>query len=379
MQKSSHLIMLMLCLLMVLPTIAQDVQTITDEASGVTYRIETFLEANFPVGMVFLPDGRLLYNEKTTGRVRLVDADGTRQLEPVIELPTDALQERGMLGIAVDPDFENNRWVYVVHTRAGTARDFPANTLVRFRLNDEGLGEDLETLLSAPIETGFLLHNGGNVHFDDEGYLYVSFGDLGDASNSQNPDTLEGAVHRFVVTDDGLIPAEGNPYGDDNSTYALGFRNPFDFTFDPETGRVFVTEVGPNCDDEINMIIPRFNYGWREEYECVGDDLITDVELYAPPLLSFNPVTAPTGIAFYTGDLAPAWQGDLFYCNWNFGELWRVVLDESRSRVAETHLIDLGDADCKIDLVQDAEGAFYFGTVGEGGGAIMKLTPIQDE
>ena len=210
-------------------------ETFTDEA-GVSYVVEPFRVANFPVGMVFTEDGRLFYNEKITGNVRLVNADGTFQPEPVINLPTDALQERGMLGIALDPNYETNGYIWVVHTAQGTTRDFPANNLVRFR-EENGIGHDPEIMLSIPIDNGKLLHNGGNIHFDETGLLYVSFGDYGDAENAQDLDNPRGKIHRFAVTDEGLIPAEGNLSG--GSIFAYGFRNPFDFTFDPIGGNLF--------------------------------------------------------------------------------------------------------------------------------------------
>ena len=354
---------------------AQDtftLQTFTDVETGVTYRLERYLLAQFPVGMVFLPDGTLLYNEKITGNVRLVSPDGKLQTEPVIHLPTNALQERGMLGLAIDPNFAENQHVYVVHTREGTSRDYPANELVRFTLLD-GIGGDPQVLASYPITTGELLHNGGNVVFDSEGYLYLTLGDFGDSSNSQNVDSPLGKVLRFEVTADGLIPAPNNPFADDNPAYAIGFRNPYDLTFDPDTGRIFVAEVGPNCDDELNILLRGFNYGWREDYECVGEALVTEVDLYMRPILSFNPVDAPTGLLVYRGEMFPEWQGNLFLCNWNFGDLRRITLNESGTQAEQVSVLDLGDVGCRIDLVEGLDGSLYFGTVVEGSGAIMRV------
>ncbi len=352
-------------------------RTFTDPVTNTTYRLERYLLANFPVGMAFLPDGTLLYNEKTTGSVRLVTPEGRLQPQPVLTLPTSALQERGMLGLAVDPNFEQTRYIYVVHTREGTARDFPANQLVRFRL-EEGRGVDPQVLASYPITNGSLLHNGGNVHFGTDGRLYLSLGDYGEAVHSQDLNSPLGKILRFQVTEDGLIPAVGNPYGDDNPAYAIGFRNPFDFTFDALTGRLYVSEVGPSCDDEINLVLPGFNYGWRPDYECVGTGLIRGLTLYAPPLLSFTPVEAPTGIIVYRGAAFPAWQGNLLFCNWNFGDLRRVVLSADGTKAEAVHKLDLGRVGCRIDLVEGPDGAIYFGTVEAGSGAIMRLVPVTE-
>lgn len=350
-------------------------RTRTDIPTGTRYRVERYIDANFPVGMVFLPDGRLLYNEKTTGNVRLVSAQGVRQIAPVINLPTDSLQERGMLGITIDPNFEDNQRVYVVHTRIGDARNFPANTLVRFVLTDDGKAQDLETLASYPITSGELLHNGGNVHFNGKGELFLSLGDFGFPQNAQIITEPHGKIHRFILTEDGIAPAPDNPFGADNSAYALGLRNPFDFTFDPETGHVWVAEVGPSCDDEINLVLAGFNYGWRENYECVGKGFIPRLTLYMPPVLTFTPVEAPTGILFYQGDAFPEWRGNLFFCNWNFGDLRRVVLDETRTRAEAVYDIDLAGEKCRLDLLEGIDGAVYFGTVGGGDGAVMRIVP----
>ncbi len=349
-------------------------RVLIDNVTGTRYIIEEVTKANFPVGMVFLPDGRLLYNEKTTGNVRLLSAEGILQREPVLTLPTDALQERGMLGLAIDPLFNENGRVYVVHTRLGDSRNYPANTLVRFRLVD-GVAQDVETLASYPITTGELLHNGGNVHFDDEGSLFLSLGDFGNPSNSQDLDVPQGKMLRFMVDEAGITPHPDNPFGEDNPAYALGFRNPFDFTFDPVTGNLFTAEVGPSCDDEINLVLEGFNYGWDANYKCTGKAVLGQYTLYMPPLLTYTPVIAPTGIAFYTGDAFPEWQNNLFVCDWNFGELRRIVLNEARTAVISEQLIPLGNATCKLDLVIGADGALYFGTVGQGGGAILRLKP----
>jgi glucose/arabinose dehydrogenase len=359
---------------LIMPVLAQD-EVFTHEPTNTRYRLETYVNANFPVGMAFAPDGRLFYNEKITGSVRVVLPDGTVQSEPVITLPTDALQERGMLGLALSPQFETDSTIYVVHTLEGTTRDYPANRLVRFTIDENNIGGAVEELLKFPITTGELLHNGGNIHFDEAGYLYLSLGDFGDATNAQNINTPQGAIHRFEVTDEDVIPAAANPFGDDNSVYAYGLRNPFDFTIDPFSDWLFAAEVGANCDDEIDVIQAGGNYGWSDTYECIGTGDIPDLADYVPPMLSFTPVISPTGIVVYDGAAFPEWQGDLIFCDWNFGKMRRVVLDELRTRALEVHEIDLGATMCRIDLVLGLDGSLYFGTVDNEGGRIVRLTP----
>jgi glucose/arabinose dehydrogenase len=324
--------------------------------------------------MVFAPDGRLFYNEKTTGNVRVVLADGTLQEEVVVNLPTDALQERGMLGITLSPNFEEDNMVYVVHTLLGDARDYPANRLVRFRIDENNLAGDIEELYSVPIVSGELLHNGGNVHFDEDGYLYLSVGDNGDATNAQNLENPRGKLHRFEVTEEGLaIPAD-NPF-ENSSVYAYGFRNPFDFTFDAYGDYIYLAEVGPDCDDEINVVIAGRNYGWQEDYRCSNPLNPLYLSDYIAPMLAYTPTITPTGIVIYDGEAFPAWQGNLLFCDWNKGVLHRIVLDESRTEASEVHELDLGEQTCKLDLVISLDGSLYFGTVGNGAGEILRLVP----
>jgi glucose/arabinose dehydrogenase len=376
MKQFSWMIVLLVLVMQIVTAQAQNSGILTDSASGVRYTVEQYLTANFPVGMVFAPDGTLYYNEKITGNVRFVRPDGTTRIQPVITLPTDALQERGMLGITLSPNFAEDRLMYVMHTQAGDVRNYPANRLVRFVVDEDQRGGEVEELLRVPIENGLLLHNGGNVHFDEDGYLFVSLGDYGDAVNAQDLTTPQGALHRFEVTADGLVAAGGNPFGDDNSIYAYGLRNPFDFTIDPLSDLVFVSESGPDCDDEVNAILPGFNYGWGPDYACIGMGVMTGLpHLYAAPMLSFTPTIAPTGIVVYQGDAFPEWEGDLLFCDWNTGTLRRVELSERRTRAEAVYEIDLGGAQCRVDLVIGPEGGLYFGTVGADGGAIMRLLP----
>ena len=354
-------------------TIPTNAQITFTDSEGVTYRVEKFIDANFPVGMVFTPDGELFYLEKTTGNVRYVAPDGTRQLEPVITFDTDALQERGMLSIELDPDYENNGYIWLFYTAPGTEFEFSSNKVVRFYVED-GIGSDPIEFLSVQIDTANLLHNGGGLKFDEQGNLYVGFGDYGDPTRPQNFDVPHGKIHRFKIERDILLIPEDNPF-EDSSIFAYGLRNPFDYDFDPVSGRLFATENGENCDDEINLILAGFNYGFRENYECVGTDRITGLSRYLPPLLSYTPTIAPVGITFYDHPAVPQWENDLFFCSWKDGVLHRLRLSSGRNQVESDTAIDLGIIQCRIDVTVSPDGSIYFGSVGDGGGAIYRLVP----
>lgn len=188
---------------------------------------------------------------------------------------------------------------------------------------------------------------------------------------------MQGAIHRFEVTDSGLQPAPGNPFGAESSIYAYGLRNLFDFTFDPYSDTIFGTENGPSCDDEINVVLPGRNYGWDVDYQCMGLENLTDFPDYQRPLLSYTPTIAPTGIVVYDGEAFPQWQGNLFFCDWNRGILHRVVLDDTRTQALGVFNIELGDTQCRLDLVIGPDNGLYFGTVGDGGGSIMRILPVE--
>lgn len=342
---------------------------------GITYTVERYVMANYPVALAFAPDGRLFYTEKTTGNVRVVSADGVTQREPVITLPTDSLAERGMLGLALDPAYAENGYIWVVHTAPGTTRDFPANNLVRFREQD-GVGSDPEIMLSIPITEGTLIHNGGNIRFDADGLLYLSVGDYERAANSQDLSVPQGKIHRFAVTDDGLVPAPGNPF-EDNSIYAYGFRNPWDFAIHPQTGFIYATENGQHCDDEINLVLRGFNYGAGPGYVCGGTAAGIDLTRHLKPLLAFTPTQAPTGIVIYDHPAVPQWQGKVFFCVWNDGypSLRMLTLNAAGNSVEQVDEINLGAGRCRIGITVGPEGGLYFSTVGSEGGAIYRLLP----
>lgn len=331
-----------------------------DPGSLAQYVVEQYKPANYPVALAFAPDGRLFYTEKATGMVRVIPAGDSAPTQEVITFPVDSLVERGLLGIALDPNYSDNGYIWVVATKPGDAQNYPANQIIRFHEQDNA-GSDPQVMLSVPITTGELKHNGGNVHFDSNGLLYVSFGDYGDAANAQNIDAIPGKIHRFQVAGDQLVPAPDNPFVD-NSIYAYGLRNPFDFAFDPFSGALLAAENGFKCDDEIDLILPGKNYGWNADYgeACFGLNPVA-VPDYQPPLVSFNPTIGMSGITVYgDGAAFPEWAGNIFFCNWNEGAMQRAVLDEARTAITAIYPLDLQGFFCRIDVTVGPEGGLYF-------------------
>ncbi len=352
---------------------AQDDSPIIRTQGDVAYTVQRVSNANYPVALAFAPDGRLFYTEKNTGNVRVITVDGERLPDPVITLDTSGVAERGMFGIAFDPDYAENGHIWVAHISAPTARDLPENRIIRFTETDN-VGTDAEVMFATPLTNNALIHHGGNLHFDEDGYLYYSIGDNEIAAHSQDLTTPQGAIHRFEVTDGGLTTPADNPITD-STIYAYGLRNSFDFAFDPGSRRIYATENGQHCDDEINLILPGFQYGAGANYECGATSPDSDPMTYLPPLLTWEPTIAPTGILVYDHEAIPDWQGDIFFCTWNEAQIVRAILDESRTQIIETQALDIGDATCRIDIALGPEGGLYFTTVGGDEGVIYRLLP----
>ncbi len=316
------------------------------------YRVELVLNSlNFPVAMVFLPDGRLLFTEKNTGQIRVVQG-GVLRPQPYLTVPVNSSGERGLLGITMDPDFATNSYVYIYHTNPSPLE----NRVVRFR-DSTGYGVNPTVILTAPVVNNSFWHHGGNLHFGPDRKLYVSLGENAQPAYSQDSTVIYGKVVR--INSDGTSPPD-NPYfnvpGADQRIWALGLRNSFDFDFDPLTGNLIATENGPSCDDELNRIVRKGNYGWRPSQPC-GDTS----SRYLTPILRINPVVAPVGGHYYRGSQVPGWRNDYFFSEINTGRLKRVVLGgANRDSVVSVDTVGLGGVPCNLDIETGPDGALYF-------------------
>ena len=318
-----------------------------------------------PIALAFDPQGRLFYTEKTTGQVRLFQ-NGTLQATPVITFSVDSNGERGLLGIAVDPTFNTNHYIYVYYTcnPAGGGCATLQNQVVRFTENN-GVGSNPQTIFFSPVDAA-TNHNGGNIHFGPDGKLYISIGDGGDTPQySQDVTHKNGKMHR--INSDGTIPSDNPVFtqtGALPSLYVRGLRNSFDFSFDPLTsGRIFASENGPGCDDEMNRIEGGYNYGWRQSYPCDDDPLPSSTYNTILPLWSlprFGPACcqAPTGITVYSGGSVPQWTNSVFMATYNNQAMRHFYLNPNRTDITAVNVVQ--NIIVGTDIETGPDGALWY-------------------
>lgn len=356
---------------------AQEVTTEPTLPYRSNYKSELVMERLLVTSIVWASDGRMFWTEKD-GIVGTRNPDGVVQEEPVLQIEVQSLNEQGLLSIALDPKFDENGLFYVFYTMPPDVNNpSPGNVIVRY-LYEEGVGNNPVQLFRIDIPEGDDntfpdLHNGGRMKFSPtDGFLYVSLGDLGIRSAGQDFNVLSGKIHRFVVSGNALVAAPGNPFPG-NSTWITGVRNTFAFTFDSLTGLMFATENGPDCDDEINLIIPGQNYGWSADVNCdspIGQRQASGIK----PLISWTPTIAPTGIMLYEGDVFPDWKGKLFYCAWKTEELGYFELNEKHTQfVRGAVTLQLpGGKRCSIELAQGPDGYIYYSNIT----AMFRIEPL---
>ena len=281
-----------------------------------------------PWAVALAPDGRIFVTERP-GRVRVARlGGGGLQAAPWARVPARANPdaERGLLGIALDPDFARTGFVYLYYSYAGPG-GATLNRLVRLR-DANGVGTD-ETVLVDNIP-GAANHDGGRIAFGPDGKLYVATGDAEQQGRAQDRGSLGGKILRLEK--DGSVPAD-NPFAG-SAVYSLGHRNVQGLAFHPDTGALYQTEHGPSgffpacCQDEVNRIEAGANYGWPLVTGRPGDPRFRDAIISSGPTDTW----APSGAAFATrpGPL----RGSLIFAALRAQHLHRLVLTPDGRGVA---------------------------------------------
>jgi glucose/arabinose dehydrogenase len=338
------------------------------------------LEFDKPLAFVPAPEGEAWYVVEQRGVVmRIAPGNGAATVLVDIRDRVDAgPSEAGLLGMAFHPRFAENGTAYLSYTREGSPL---VSYLSAFTSRDGGrtLDPDSERIVLT-LDQPYGNHNGGNVAFGPDGYLYIGFGDGGSGGdphgNGQNTETLLGALLRIDV--DAAAPygiPPDNPFaerGGRPEIFAYGLRNPWRFSFDRETGALWLADVGQSGWEEIDLIERGGNYGWNiregahcyRSSECRTEGLIEPVAEY-----SHDEGCSVTGGYVYRGQTIAALTGAYLYADYCSGRLWGLFRDASSGGYAPRLLLE---TDLRISSFGEGpDGELYL--VGHGDGGIYRI------
>ena len=340
-----------------------------------------------PIGITSANDGsgRLFVNERG-GRIRIIGPGGKLQAEPFVDLSSRLVEggERGLLGVAFHPDFASNRRLFVHYSRAGDGATVVSE--VHASADLETADPDSEKVLLT-VTQPFVNHNGGQLAFGPDGYLYLGLGDGGSGGdpfgNGQNPNVLLGKILRLDV--DGqpqgrrayALPPD-NPYGVDGrdpgaglpEIWAIGLRNPWRFSFDAQTGDLYIGDVGQNSYEEIDWQPADSrggeNYGWNvmEGRHCYGGDC--DPSGFVEPIAEYGHGSGScsvTGGYVYRGAAQPALQGTYVFSDYCSGIVWAIRAAERTDEPKQ--VLESGLSVSSFGT--DEDGELYLADLNDGG------------
>jgi glucose/arabinose dehydrogenase len=360
------------------PALAE--QTKAPAAPTTRVKVEVFAKGlEHPWGLQFLPDGRLIVTERP-GRIRIVDREG-KPSRPLVGVPrVAATGQGGLLDIALGPDFDRSRRIYLSYSEP---RGGPVNGTSVARASLVGTAgeerlEGLEVIFrQEPAHRGGV-HFGSRLAFAPDGKLFVTLGERYEMRFAQDLGRDWGKVVR--IEPDGSVPAD-NPFVGQSEArpeiWSWGHRNPQSAAIHPATGVLWIVEHGPRGGDEVNVIKRGANYGWPVigygiDYSGAKLHESTHKEGMEQPAYYWVPSIAPSGMAFYTGSLFPAWRGNLLVGALAGQALHRLVLEGETVVAEEVLLKDRGE---RIrDVRMGPDGAVWLLT-DEADGAVLRLTP----
>jgi aldose sugar dehydrogenase len=356
----------------------------TFETEGPSIHVRTLADGlSHPWALAFLPDGGMLVTERP-GTLRHVTAEG-KVSEPIAGVPeVDARNQGGLLDVALDPDFGQNRLVYLSYAEAGDGGNGTA--VARGVLGEDSAAlSDVEVVFRQQPKLDSTKHFGSRLVFDGEGHLFVTLGERSEEEFRGQAQDLDSHLGKIVrVHPDGAVP-EDNPFvgqtGALPEIWAYGVRNVQAAAINPSTGVLWEIEHGPMGGDEVNIVEPGANYGWPIVTLGVNYDgtPVGSGEAHADGMVdaikTWTPVIAPSGMTFYVGDAFPEWQGDLFVGGLRATALVRLELEGDSVTGEERLLESLG---LRIrDVVEGPDGALYLVT-DEANGEILRVAPGDD-
>jgi glucose/arabinose dehydrogenase len=322
-------------------------------ASGLTW----------PTGIAVANDGRVFATEQS-GALRVIK-NGALLPTPFIKLTVKgqggAANEEGLVGIALDPAFDTNGFLYVYYTVPSSGNVASHNRVSRFTANGDVVTSGSEKVLLEVPGPSSGAHNGGAIHFGIDGKLYVAIGDHSNSANGQSMTTIKGKLLR--INADGTIP-NSNPFfntatGQNRAIWALGLRNPYRFGVQPGTGKILINDVGNGSWEEINLGISGANYGWNLSEGPTTDPRFVSPLMAYPHQSSNGPFSgcAIVGGAFYnptTVQFPSAYVGKYFFADYCDG--WMRVLDPATG----TSSSFATNAVQPVDIQTGNDGALYY-------------------
>ncbi|WP_299293324.1 sorbosone dehydrogenase family protein [Nitrosopumilus sp.] len=348
-----------------------------EEFPDLGVKVETVADnLTIPWSIDWLPSGDAIFTERN-GNLRIIQ-NGELQEIPLLSLSVAGV-EGGMLGVAVDPNYSENNFIYLYYTY----NEFLStqNKLVRYHYSDKVLTENKILLDGIP---GGPFHDGGRIQFGPDGKLYITTGDAGDPNLSQDLNSLAGKILR--INSDGTIP-EDNPWNN-SLIYSIGHRNPQGIDWDND-GNLVATEHGPSgwrgsAHDELNLIIPGSNYGWPD---VIGDEVLEGA--INPILHTGDDTWAPSGGEFYEGEKISHWTGKYFVATLRGSHLHMIDFDIENNKVISNEKLFQDDFGRLRDVQTGPDGYLYILTSNQDGRGfpnsgddkilrIMPLNPIND-
>ncbi|HET9251741.1 MAG TPA: PQQ-dependent sugar dehydrogenase [Candidatus Eisenbacteria bacterium] len=330
-----------------------------------------------PWGIEFLPDGRMLVTERP-GRLRIVSADG-KLSAPLTGVPDVLAQSQGgLLDVTLSPTFAEDRLVYLSFSEPGTEGGRAGTAVARGRLGERGLdGTKVVWRQEPKVQSG--QHWGSRIVFRGDGTMFITLGDrMNQRRRVQDLTSTIGKVVR--IRPDGSIP-DDNPFrgreGALPEIWSMGHRNIQAAAMEPGTDRLWTVEHGARGGDELNRPEAGKNYGWPVitygvDYSGakIGEGVAK--EGMEQPVYYWDPVIAPSGMTFYTGDAYPGWKGSAFIGSLTPGQLVRLTLRDGKVEREERYLDELGE---RIrDVAQGPDGLLYVITDSDDG-RVLRLRP----
>ena len=313
----------------------------TDSANQTNKGIRTIAQnLDVPWAIDIAVDNRIFFTEKP-GRLGMIHANGTLASEPVVNIHTEDIGEAGLMGLALHPNFTQNHLMYVYHTYAKNGGLY--NKVLMLTEKNNKIVNSKIILDGIPASES---NNGGRIKFGPDGKLYVSTGDSETPELAQNTKSLAGKLLR--LNDDGTIP-DDNPIPE-SPVYSYGHRDIQGFAWHPLTKKLYASEHGPACNDEVNIIEPGSNYGWPIEV-CNHSTSSAPIR-FETPEYCFNPEIAPSGLTIAASNKL-GYQNDILFTTLRGSHLHHIDLE---TRIQDNVLVGYGRLS---DIVEAHDGSLY--------------------